>query len=130
MTPTLLKDLQDRAFKSVDVMQANAAIDEVRISVEAEGKTALSYEVLAHDAASLSKVEHQSLERLVYFVDCRGMSLQTAPGIFVSLFTREKIFFLTAADFIAVAANARGLSLEELKRRYGSNGTGAPLLIG
>ena len=110
--------------------QANVAIDELRAEYDPSGQPSLSYEVLALDPASLTKLEHQALERLVYFLDCRGTSLENPQGLFVSLFTHDTLYFIAAREFIALTAKARGLSLDELKRRYGSNGTGAPLMLG
>ena len=130
MTPQLLKDLEDSAFGKASLARANEAIAEMREERSTQSSEGLSYEILATDAATLAKLDQQSFEKLVYFIDCRGLSLEKPTGIFVSLFTCENLFFIDASLFINKVATARGLSLPELKRRYGSQGTGAPLMLG
>jgi hypothetical protein len=60
------------------------------------------------------------LPRLVYFLDCRGMRLPDAPGVFVSLFLGSSLYFIAPADFFDVLARATGLSCGAMVSRWGA----------
>jgi cytidylate kinase len=51
-------------------------------------------------------------------------------AVFVSLFSSEGLTFIDAGPLVEKCARARGLTLAELVRRYGEQGTGEPLLLG
>jgi hypothetical protein len=127
----VLEELTQLAFHSASPAEANGAIDEVR-EERSEGGTreATSYEValpaLAPDEFLTTKV----LPKLVYFLDCRGVKVPGSGGVFVSMFASDGLLFIEAGPMVEVLAKARGLTLAEVVRRYGSDGKGDPALLG
>ena len=126
----LVARLVERAFRLAPAVEANAAIDEVRAQRGLPGAEAQSYEVALPALGADEYLVEKVLPRLVYFLDCRGVAPSGSPQVFVSLFTTQGLFFLDSGAFVRALAEAKGLSLEEARRRYGRDGTGAPLLLG
>lgn len=131
MSPsTVLDALISHAFFRADVSRANAAIDEQRQARGSASSPALSYEVALPALAPEVYLSQKLLPKLVYFLDCRGVRAPHTPGVFVSLFTTDGLYFIEAGTVISVLAEARGLDLAEVLRRYGENGAGDPALLG
>ena len=121
MTP--LEPLLQKAFKQVSARDANAEIAAQREALGVPGQDALSYEVVLEEADGLEAAAEKVLPKLVYFLDCRGAALHDARGVFMSVFVGEALYFLHATDFVAVVAPLTGLSLPELKTKYGAAST-------
>jgi hypothetical protein len=115
-----LQPLLDRAFHRSPAAEANQAIAEQREQHGGPGKDAVSYEVVLSSDETLETVAEKVLPRLVYFLDCRGLKLDAAAGVFVSLFVGETLYFVHASDFIAAVAGLSGLSLAELVKKFGA----------
>lgn len=125
----ILDQLNQLAFHRASPAEANTAIDEVR-AARSETQEAVSYEValpaLAPDEFLTTKV----LPKLTYFLDCRGVKVPGSGAVFVSIFSPEGLLFVEAGPMVEVLARARGLTLAETVRRYGSDGKGDPALLG
>jgi hypothetical protein len=115
-----LDSLLLKAFDRVPAMEANSAITRVRTEQAVGPEDALSYEIVIDPSHDLKWAADKVLPRLVYFLDCRGLKLDQARGVFVSLFVGEILYFIRATDFVSELAPVAGLSLEELVVRYGA----------
>ncbi len=126
----VLQQLTELAFHRASPAEANQAIEDVRSERSAGGEDALSYEValpaLAPDEFLTSKV----LPKLLYFLDCRGVKVPASGSVFVSMFSTDGLFFIEAGPMVEVLTKARGITLAEAVRRYGSDGKGDPPLLG
>lgn len=125
----IFEQLKQLAFHRASPMEANQAIEDVRIE-RSESQDALSYEIALPALAPDEFLTTKALPRLVYFLDCRGVKVPGSGAVFVSLFTAEGLLFLEAGPMVEVLAKARGLTLAEVVRRYGSDGKGDPALLG
>lgn len=128
---SLLEQLRAKAFHHASSSDANQAIDTVRAQVEAEsGQPAFSYELfeprLSADAVWLT----QAVPKFVRFLHDRGVRSARAPGVFVSLFAGDGLFFVTATDALELFAAAKSARVEDLFRWYADGGTGEPLRLG
>ena len=128
MTP-ILERLQQLAFHRASPIAANEAIEDVRIA-RSESQDAVSYEIALPALAPDEFLTTKALPKLVYFLDCRGVKVPGSGAVFVSLFTADGLLFLEAGPMVEVLAKARGLTLAEVVRRYGSDGKGDPALLG
>jgi hypothetical protein len=118
-----LQPLLDKAFHVARARDANAEIAGLRETHAAGGREALSYEVVLNEADGVDGAAQKLLPKLVYFLDCRGLPLHDARGVFISGFVGESLYFLHATDFVAVLAEAFGATLPELKEKYGAAST-------
>jgi hypothetical protein len=115
-----LSTVLGRAFHQARAAEANQAIAAQREQHTAPGKDTVSYEVVVSQQETLEALAQRVLPRLVYFLDCRGLKLDAAAGVFLSLFVGETLYFVHASDFVAALAPASGLSLAELVEKYGA----------
>lgn len=127
---TLLADLNGLAFHRATPTQANQAIDEARAMRAAQGSEGLSYEIALPALDPEHYLLEKALPKLVYFLDCRGVHPPSSGNVFVSLFSNDGLTFVDAGPLVERCAKARGLTLHELVKRYGDDGTGDPLLLG
>jgi len=125
----ILEQLQQLAFHRASPLEANQAIEDVRLE-RSESQDAVSYEIALPALAPDEFLTHKALPRLVYFLDCRGVKVPASGAVFVSLFTSDGLLFLEAGPMVEVLTKARGLTLAEAVRRYGSDGKGDPALLG
>lgn len=126
----LLDGLLALASRQAPGERANEVLDEER-AARATGDTAgLSYEVTLPALGGDEHLLHRALPRLVYFLDCRGLAPDRAPGVFVSLFSSRGLAVFDATTFAMALGQHRGLDAKELVRRYGAQGTGDPLALG
>lgn len=126
----LLAELEALAFHRASPTEANAAIDAARALKAEEGRAPVSYEIALPGLGPEAFLLERALPRLVYFLDCRGVTPPSSGGVFVSLFTAAGLLFLDAGPLVQHLARARGLTLAEVVRRYGDKGTGDPPLLG
>ena len=103
------------AFLTADASRATAALDEARGI--AGGR---SYEVIVPAQPDLVWLEGALVSKLVYFCEATRAPLPACAGVFVSLFAGERLHAVPAADVIAFACEALGLSADELVRRHGT----------
>ena len=130
MSP-VVEQLTQLAFHRAPPAEANTAIDDVRAArTEDTGHEAISYEVALPSLAPDEFLTTKILPKLVYFLDCRGVKVPGSGGVFVSMFTPEGLVFLEAGPMVEILTRARGLTLAEVVRRYGSDGKGDPPLLG
>jgi hypothetical protein len=126
----LVAELHARAFAHAAPAEANLAIEAQREARSEGGRLAWSYEVALPALGPDEYLKARVLPKLVYFLDCRGARLPQTPGVFVSLFTAEGLCFVDAGAVVSCLAEARGLDLLEVVRRYGERGAGDPALLG
>ncbi|MGI5863923.1 MAG: STAUR_1299 family protein [Myxococcales bacterium] len=116
-----LRSLLDLAFDRAPAQEANARIQATRERVEANGAaTVRSYELVVPPDATLAWLEQEVLPRLIYHLDSLGMRPPTVPGLFVSLFFGDEIFFVHGNDLLMFASRELGLSFDEMERRWGT----------
>jgi len=127
---TLLEELSALAFASAPPSEANQAIARAREASAHHGVPGLSYEVALPALGVDAFLLERALPKLVYFLDCRGVKLPHTPGIFVSLFSGDRLAFIEAGAFVLALAKRRGLDAAEVVRRYGEQGAGDPPLLG
>lgn len=118
-----LADLLPKAFDSAPAMEANQAIARARDTHGVAGQPAVSYEAVVPADATLGHLAEHLLPKLVYFLDCRGGSLTHTPGVFVSLFVSDRLYFFDAAVVVEAARTATQLSLDDLLARWGADAT-------
>ena len=130
MSP-LVEQLSQLAFHRALPTEANRAIDDARaVRTEHTGQEAVSYEVALPSLAPDEFLTTRVLPKLVYFLDCRGVKVPGSGGVFVSMFSAEGLLFVEAGPMVELLTRARGLTLAEVVRRYGSDGKGDPPLLG
>jgi phage tail protein X len=128
---TLLETLKAQAFLRAEAHEANEAIDEARHQLADEGAQApTSYEVVLPALAPERWLSERLLPKLVSYLDSRGARLPQGGGVFVSLFADDGLYFIDAGAFAMTVGATRGLSAEELTRRYREGGVGDPLALG
>ena len=114
-TDTLLR----LAFDHAPALEANTAIARVREQQGDELSGATSYElVLPSENVRTFLLEH-TLPRLVDYLESHGSKLPGCGGVFLSVFAGDTLYFLHARDVVRLLSEWSGLSMDELKRRYG-----------
>lgn len=127
----LIDQLTKLAFHRAPAAEANQAIEQARNVCSMKGvEEAVSYEVALPALAPDDYLTGKVLPKLVYFLDCRGVKVPASGGVFVSVFSEAGLLFLDAGPMVELLAKARGLTLAEVVRRYGSEGKGDPALLG
>lgn len=129
MTP-LLERIVATSFHRASPAEANTAIDDARFIRSEGGYESVSYEIALPTLAPDEFLKTKALPKLVYFLDCRGVKVPSSGNVFLSLFSEEGLFFMEAGPVVQLLAEARGLTLAEIVRRYGSSGAGDPPLLG
>ena len=122
-----LQTLLDAAFDTATASDANAAISRVREEHSARvGTQTWSYEVLVPEEGAEDFLVRDTLPRLTYFLHSRGSPL--GAEMFLSLFVKDRLYFVAMPDALAVLSEWSGLSLEDMKNRW-SDGYGQPPLM-
>jgi hypothetical protein len=149
-----LRTLIGLAWKTVPAREANDAIARARRAAAAgeaelaaapegasptedddgEGPMARSYELLLAPTATLASFAQSQLPRLVYHLESIGAHLPHAGGVLLCVFEGENLHFLHTGEFVAAAAQALGLSVEQLVEKHGTGESrtavrGPPLLL-
>lgn len=130
MMSPLLMQLSALAFHRGTQGDANRAIAQAREIYSARNTEGVSYEVVLPPLGQDDFLCQKVLPKLVYFLDCRGIKPPNSGNVFVSLFGEEGLLFVEAGKLIEALSHARGLTLAEVVRRYGTEGAGDPLLLG
>ncbi len=118
---TSLTQILALAFDEVPGEKANEAIAFARSERDPNGGDAVSYEVVMPPGAGVEWLSDTLLPRLVYFLDCRGSSLASTGGVFVSLFAGERLYFFDPGTLVEATRGER--TLAELIEAYGSQST-------
>ena len=103
------------AFAQAPAAEANAAIARTREELE----DARSYELILPAANSRAFLLERALPKLVDYLESVGAKLPGCGGVFLSVFAGDTLHFIHARDALRLLSEWSGLSLEELKRRYG-----------
>lgn len=115
-----LASLLGRAVERDPAAQANEAIARLRQREGTDERPAISYEVVLPAANSLNYLTETVLPRLVYFLDCSGAKLPTCAGVFLSVFWKDELFFIRAADALEELSRLTGLTPAQMTERYGA----------
>jgi hypothetical protein len=102
------------AFAHAPAAEANSAIARIR---EERGDER-SYELVLPDKNIRAFLVERTLPRLVDFLESVGAKLPGCGKVFLSVFSGEKLFFISAKDAVQLLSAWSGLSMEELKQRY------------
>ncbi len=105
------------ASSSVDAHRANAAICAERAAQEAVHGRAVVFEVLAGAEGDLDWLSGTVLPRLTYHLRAKKLRAPRAPGAFVALFVKERLYFLDARALYDAVRDLAGWSEEELATR-------------
>jgi hypothetical protein len=130
-----LAELLEAASRVVPAAEANAAIGAMRDEQATRGELGLSYEVVVPAGEPWTHLTGVALPRLVYFLDCRGALAPSTPGVFVSAFVGERLYFFDAGAFVAIVGRRAGLDLDALREKWGERSGGpsakaSPRLLG
>lgn len=123
-----LSELLSAADRVVPGAEANAAIAAMRDERALGGEPGLSYEVVVPAGEPWKHLTGVALPRLVYFLDCRGALAPSTPGVFISAFVGERLYFYDAGAFVGLLAKKAGLEFTALRDKWGerTGGPGAP----
>lgn len=103
------------AFAQAPAAEANAAIAHTR---EEQGDLK-SYELVLPAENARAFLLERTLPKLVDYLESVGAKLPGCRGVFLSVFAGDTLHFIHARDALQLLSEWSGLSLEELKRRYG-----------
>jgi hypothetical protein len=120
-----LAELLAAAVRVVPALEANAAIAQMREESGGATDLGLSYEVVVPAGEPWTYLTGVALPKLVYFLDCRGALGAATPGVFVSAFVGERLYFFDAGVFVGLVAKRLGLDLAGLREKWGER-TGGP----
>lgn len=120
-----LNELLAAASRSALALEANLEIGRMREQTAQGRAPGLSYEVVVPAAEPWRHLTDAVLPRLVYFLDCRGQLAARTPGIFVSAFVGERLYFFDAGLFVELVALRLGLDLAQLRERWGERTGGS-----
>ncbi len=115
-----IEALLGRAIGQVHSSEANEAIAQMRQDEGTEDRPAMSYEVVLPAENPVEYLTETLLPRLVYFLDCAGAKLPQCPGVFLSLFQGDRLFFIRAADAVDELAKITGLLPARMTELFGA----------
>jgi hypothetical protein len=107
------------AFDRAPAVEANQAISRTRAQQGDELSGATSYELVLPAENVRSWLLDYTLPRLVDYLESSGAKLPQCGGVFLSVFAGDTIHFLHARDLVELLSRWSGLSMAELKQRYG-----------
>jgi hypothetical protein len=127
--------LLDLAYRDVPAAEANAAIAQARQQAAEAGAAparplrgddsavplSRSYELVLDPATEWQRFAADALPRLVYHLESVGAHPPLCKGIVIAAFVGDRLYFLHAADVVRHAADALGISVDELFRRHGTH---------
>lgn len=118
--PSEIDALLRRAVRQVHSSEANEAIAQMRRAEGTEDRPAMSYEVVLPEERPVEYLKDDLLPRLVYFLDCSGAKLPQCPGVFLSLFQGDRLFFIRAADAVQELSKISGLEPARMTELFGA----------
>jgi hypothetical protein len=107
------------AFDRAPAMEANQAIERIRIEQGDELSGATSYELVLPAENVRAYLLDYILPRLVDYLESSGAKLPHCGGVFLSVFSGDTLHFLHAREAVELLSRWSGLSMAELKTRYG-----------
>jgi hypothetical protein len=107
------------AFERAPAIEANTAIARIRDQEGDETSPATNYELVLPTGDTRAWLLEEMLPRLVDYLESRGTGLPRCGRVFLSIFVGDTLHFLRARDVVALLSEWSGLSMDELKRRYG-----------
>jgi len=107
------------AFDRAPAIEANEAISRMRAQEGDELSGATSYELVLPAGDIRAWLLDYVLPRLVDYLESSGAKLPHCGGVFISLFAGDTLHFLHARDLVVLLSKWSGLSMAELKTRYG-----------
>ncbi len=116
-----LDGLLKRAIRRVRAAEANTAIAEMRAQEGTGDRPAVSYEVVLPAKATGDYLTSSLMPRLVYFLDSTGCKPPRCPGVFLSLFYGEELFFVRAADAVDELSRLSGLTPAQMIEQFGAD---------
>jgi hypothetical protein len=117
-----LSPLLARAFFTAEAARATEALGEARAQVEGR-----SWEIVVPSAPDAAWLEGALLAKLVYFCESTRAPLPGCGNVFVSFFAGDRLCCVAAADVVAFAGEALGLTTDEMVKRYGTGEVRHPL---
>lgn len=107
------------AFDRAPAAEANAAISRIRTGQGDGLSWATSYELVLPAQDVRAYLLDYTLPRLVNYLESSGAKLPRCGGVFLSVFAGDTLHFIHARDVMELLSRWSGLSLDELKQRYG-----------
>jgi len=107
------------AFDRAPAVEANQAIARIRAQESDELSGATSYELVLPADDVRSFLLDKTLPRLVDYLESSGSKLPHCGGVFLSVFAGDTLHFIRALDVVRLLSQWSGLSMDELKKRYG-----------
>ncbi|QRK05863.1 hypothetical protein JQX13_37855 [Archangium violaceum] len=107
------------AFDRAPALEANQAIARIRDQEGDELSGSTSYELVLPAENVRSYLLDYTLPRLVDYLESSGAKLPHCGGVFLSVFAGDTLHFLRARDVVELLSRWSGLSMSELKTRYG-----------
>jgi hypothetical protein len=101
------------AFDKAPAAEANSAIARIR-----EEREERSYEVILPATEVTTFLLRTLTPKLVEHLESVGAKLPGCGGVFLSVFSGDTLYFISARDAVHLLAEWSGLSLEQLKHRY------------
>src|SRR5262249_50971871 len=96
-----IEELLREAFLIDEPQRATTAIDEARRRIATEGKTGgFSLEVVVPDDPDEQWLHDHVLRPLVYFCESTGLSAPNCAGVFLSFFTRNRLYCVLGAEVL------------------------------
>ena len=113
-------ELLHLAFERAPAAEATQAISLMRERGDEEGFGTTSYElVLPSQGDVRGFLLTTTLPRLVDYLESSGAKLPGCGGVFLSVFSGDMLYFLPARGVVELLSRWSGLSMAELKQRYG-----------
>lgn len=107
------------AFATAPALEANTAIAHMRERGDEEGFGTTSYELVLPAQNVRAFLLDTTLPRLVDYLESSGAKLPGCGGVFLSVFHGDTLHFLPARAGVELLSRWSGLSMSELKLRYG-----------
>lgn len=107
------------AFDRAPALEANQAIARIRDQEGDELSGATSYELVLPAENVRSFLLDYMLPRLVDYLESSGAKLPHCGGVFLSVFAGDTLHFLRAREVVELLSRWSGLTMAELKTRYG-----------
>jgi hypothetical protein len=107
------------AFSEAPAAEANTAIAAMRERAADELSAATSYELVLPAEGVRAFLLERTLPRLVDYLESTRARLPHCPGVFLSVFAGDRLYFIHARDAVAKLSEWSGLSTEQLRERYG-----------
>jgi hypothetical protein len=98
-----------QADRRVAARDANIEIDRERLRQELVYGEAISYEVALEPDAGFAKLATEVAPRLAYYLKSKKRSATACRGVFLSLFSGEDLYFVSAERFFEAVRVAEGL---------------------